>query len=299
MAVDAGVDVPSVLVLPTEQFAAMYEQRAAEGLERLQRSKVAFVGLARNCAGPLASNLAKLLELAACCGDWRLHIESNDCVDNTLDVLEQFTAMNPQATYHYQTLSRPPFGSEFAGPRTEAMAGHRSDLQRWVRACAADSDYVVAIDFDAWGGWMHDGVLNGVGWLVETPGAYGMASVSLFRWNFGNGLTWAHYDLWALRGLGQARCYWDAYQSGFGGFGYQWFPPVGSPPVLVSSAFGGMAIYRTDAYLAGTYAGSDCEHVPFHRSVAAITGQNLYICPAMRTVMHWMEPDDGGQHSND
>jgi hypothetical protein len=300
MVVEApSVDVPSALVLPTPEFADAYAERAAEGLERLRHSSVAFVGLARNCAGPLASNLGKLNELAACCGKWRLHIESNDCEDETLEVLHRYCLTHPQATFHYQTLDRPDFGSEFAGRRTQAMAEHRTACQKWVRSCAADADYVCIIDWDCWGGWMHDGVLNAVGWLVEMPGAFGMASVSLFKWKFPHGVTWAHYDLWALRGLGQARCYWDAYQKGFGGFAYQWFPPVGSPPVLVSSAFGGMAIYRTDAYLAGTYDGSDCEHVPFHRSIAEATGQHLYICPAMRTVMHWMEPADAGQHGND
>jgi hypothetical protein len=68
-------------------------------------------------------------------------------------------------------------------------------------------------------------------------------------------------------------------------------PPVGSPPSLVSSAFGGMAIYRTDAYLAGTYDGTtDCEHVPFHKGIARATGQMLYVCPSMRTIVSWMEP---------
>jgi hypothetical protein len=118
-----------------------------------------------------------------------------------------------------------------------------------------------------------------------------MASVSLFQYDFGNGPQWAHYDLWALRGVGQRDCYWDQYRGGRGGFGYTWMPPVGSPPALVSSAFGGMAIYRTDAYLAGTYDGTtDCEHVPFHQSIARATGQLLYVCPSMRTIVSWMEP---------
>ena len=98
--------------------------------------------------------------------------------------------------------------------------------------------------------------------------------------------AWLHYDCWALR----LNSYWDDYTNGLGGWKHQWMPPVGSPPVLVSSAFGGFAIYRNEAYLAGTYDGTrDCEHVPFHKSVAKATGQHLYLCPSMRTVMHWME----------
>ena len=63
------------------------------------------------------------------------------------------------------------------------------------------------------------------------------------------------------------------------------------------SAFGGMAIYDTYAYLKGTYDGSDCEHVPFHASIAERTGRRLYLCPSMRTVMRWLpEKDDDAGH---
>jgi hypothetical protein len=107
------------------------------------------------------------------------------------------------------------------------------------------------------------------------------------------GIGWVHYDAWALR-LNSA---WDDYTSGMGGWKHQWLPPVGSPPVPVVSAFGGMAIYDTYAYLKGTYSGKDCEHVPFHVTMAEQAKGRLYLDPAMRTVMHWMT-DDGGQHSD-
>jgi hypothetical protein len=68
----------------------------------------------------------------------------------------------------------------------------------------------------------------------------------------------------------------------------------------VCSAFGGFVIYRTDVYLAGVYDGAtDCEHVPFHASIAEATGQSLYLCPGMRTIMRWMEPSDGRHDSHD
>ena len=284
-------DIPARLWQPHEPFDRSYAERASEGAERLRTSRVAFVGLARNCAVRLAQNLGLLEKLQCISKSWQLHIEANDCEDQTLEVLHAYCQEKPQATFHYQILGRDSYGAEFAGRRTVAMAEYRDSCQRWVRSCAKESDYVVVIDFDAWGGWNDDGVLNGLGWLVELQGAYGMASTSLFQYDFGAGPQWHHYDLWALRGVGQSDCYWDTYQNGYGGFGYTWLPPVGSPPVLVSSAFGGMAIYRTDAYLQGTYAGErDCEHVPFHQSIAKATGQHLYLNPSQRMLMSWMEP---------
>jgi hypothetical protein len=285
------MNIPARLWQPHEPFLDAYHERAEEGEARLLNANVAFVGLARNCAVHLSQNLGRLEQLQSIAGKWSLHIESNDCEDQTLEVLHDYCQEKSQATFHYEILGRASYGSEFAGRRTIAMAEYRDSCQRWVRACAKDADYVVVIDFDAWGGWNERGLLNGIGWLVELPGAYGMASVSLFQHDFGGGRDWYHYDLWALRGVGQSRCYWDTYRNGYGGFGYQWLPAVGSPPALVSSAFGGLCIYRTEAYLVGTYDGAeDCEHVPFHASIAKATGKHLYLNPSQRSLMHWMEP---------
>ena len=281
------VQMPEILWCPPKPFAAEYAAQVGHGISWLATQRIAIVGLARNCAGSLAENLERVLPLCRMAKSWHLHIEANDCTDNTLQVLTDHARQHPRMTFHYQDLGHAQFGSEFAGRRTEAMALHRTACQRWVRSLEVPPDLVVVIDWDLWGGWNEHGFLNGLGWLWQMPEAFGMASVSLFQHDFGNGTNWYHYDLWALRGVGQAGCYFDTYQNGYGGFGYAWMPPVGSPPVLVSSAFGGMTVYRTAAYLAGTYDGSDCEHVPFHRSIAEATGQRMYVCPGMRTVATW------------
>jgi hypothetical protein len=92
-----------------------------------------------------------------------------------------------------------------------------------------------------------------------------------------------HYDCWALR----LNSYWDDYTAGVGGWKYGFLPPVGSPPVPVCSAFGGMTIYDPMLFEAGVYDGSDCEHVTFHRSIAARSKLKLYLCPSLRMLMHW------------
>jgi hypothetical protein len=292
------IEIPQHLWMPHEPFSENYDARADEGIDRLRHASVAIVGLARNCAQPLDRNLAAAAHLGSMCKSWQLHIESNDCEDETLDVLAGFAREHQQATFHYQILGRQHYGSEFSGRRTIALAEYRTACQRWVRACAGDADYVIVVDFDAWGGWNERGLLNGIGWLVELQGAYGMASTSLFQYDFGHGPQWFHYDLWALRGVGQPHCYFDTYRNNIGGWGFQWLPPVGSPPVLVSSAFGGMCIYRTEAYLRGTYAGEeDVEHVPFHQSIATATGQHMYLNPSQRMLMHWIPEAANAEHS--
>lgn len=293
--------IPSDLWLPQTAFAADYYAAAKRGLKVLQQSRIGFVGLARNCASALQTNLECVEVLAKHCKSWMLHIDSNDCIDQTPDVLEEFCATRPQASYRYQVLGREHYGGEFAGRRTIALAEYRAACQRSVSA-HGQCDYVIAIDWDAWGGPNLDGVLHGLGLLSAMPEAFGMASVSLAEHHVltmdGSGSdpklrpAWIHYDAWALRGVGQPTCYWDDYGVGQGGWKHQWLPPVGSQPVVVASAFGGLAIYRTADYLAGTYDGKqDCEHVTFHRSIAEATGRQMYVCPGMRMVMQWMEED--------
>lgn len=289
--------LPESLLKPIPAFAPAWQHHVAMGTAELVKSRIAFVGLARNCAPQLYGNLVRFARLAEMAKDWRLHIETNDNEDETDQLLVDFCADNPQATFTSQRLGHQRFGAEFSGPRTIAMAGHRAACQAWVREHADDADYVVAIDWDSWGGWHHEGVLTGFSWLSSTPHCYGMATVSLFEHDFGDGPKWAQYDCWALR----LNSYYDDYRAGLGGWKYFWLPPVGSPPVPVCSAFGGLVIYRTADYLAGKYCGeTDCEHVPFHGSIAAATGKTLYLNPSQRCIMQWLpEATDGGQHGND
>jgi hypothetical protein len=293
---------------PLPAFSDLYRERRNQGIEVLRQSCVSFVGLARNCGTQLITNLQQLEHVAAGCGKWSLHIEENDSTDHTLEVLQAFAKTYKQATFTSQILGRCHYGAEFAGRRTIALAEYRDACQRWVRDCAADADYVIVMDWDQFGGWSHNGLLTGLGWLAEMPDAYGMASVSLNEFTMVGmdedrqpklGKGWTHYDAWALRGVGQSDCYFDDYTTGLGGWKHMWLPLLGSPPVLVSSAFGGLCIYRNADFLQGTYDGtSDCEHVAFHRSIAKATGRRLYLNPSQRCVMAWMA-DDAGQHVHD
>jgi hypothetical protein len=297
--------IPEQLVAPLPEFAADFTRYAEMGQQLAALSDVVFVGLARNCADQLKANLDRLEVLAASFQKWKLYVVTNDNTDGTSDVLNEFVGRHENAEYQDSRLDREHFSSEFAGRRTEALAEYRTECQQWVQENARDSHYVIAIDFDAWGGWSHAGVLHGIGALASAHTAYGMASVSLAQYpQLGMkedqqpfvAPAWVHYDAWALR----LNSYRDDYTAGEGGWKHQWVPAIGSPPVKVCSAFGGLAIYRTAAYLAGTYSGEDCEHVPFHRTMQMRTGQHLFLNPSMRTVMSWMESDkDGREHGND
>jgi hypothetical protein len=293
------MNLPEFLHQPVDEFADSFAQKAKAGEQHCAEASVCFVGLARNCATHLKDNLERLRCIGQRFLGWQLHIETNDNDDDTDQVLVDFAKAHRQATFTSRRLGRQHFTAEFAGPRTAALAEYRSDCQRWVRDNARHADLVVVIDFDAWGGWSDAGFFHGVGTLYSNADAYGVASVSLMEHlavvvaNDGKPeftRAWQHYDAWSLR----LNSYLDDYTAGVGGWKHQWLPPVGSPPIPVCSAFGGLAIYDKWAFLKGTYSGEDCEHVPFHRTIAERTGQRLFLDPAMRTLMHWMS--DGWSH---
>lgn len=75
--------------------------------------------------------------------------------------------------------------------------------------------------------------------------------------------------------------------------GMQWFhlflPPVGSPPIPMNSAFGGLAVYTRRAFLSSRYSGigvngqPDCEHVAFHHGMRR-KGYQMFLNPGSRYV---------------
>ena len=115
----------------------------------------------------------------------------------------------------------------------------------------------------------------------QRPG--GMASYSLWR----NASGIAHYDAWAAR----PPSWWRDRR---GEIGFKWFsaflPPVGSPPCPMNSAFGGLAVYRTEAFLSGGYSGEDCEHVPHHKRMRE-AGFQMYLNPGCRYISVWVNDE--------
>jgi hypothetical protein len=81
------------------------------------------------------------------------------------------------------------------------------------------------------------------------------------------------YDMWALR--------FDA--------GMTAIPTVlagrhvyrrGEPLVPVTCCFGGLGIYRMEAFRKGSYGPSDCEHVTFHKSLIEAGHGRLFLNPS-------------------
>lgn len=168
--------------------------------------------------------------------------------------------------------------------RTVRIASARRIIQEYVRKRRTEYDYVVMIDLDGVNRSLND------------------KSVSSC-WNYSNwdvataNQPFRYYDLWALRtenwletdiweeiafkksnvSQRQAKKILKKY--------YRSIPRTSSP-IQVTSAFGGLAIYKTEAFLAGSYSGVDktgaeiCEHVQFHQELCD-KGFKIYIVPSL------------------
>ena len=278
-AADIEAHRPDVLLPPDEEFAEQYASAVRVGREIAADRTVALVAIARNATPWLPQTLGLVEETGAMFRSWSAFIFENDSEDETKDVLAAW-ADGTQRQVSLNVNHRPHLSHTIATERTIALAEYRTQCQWWVRQ-GEPCDYVIVFDSDAWGGWSVDGVATSVAHIEAARGASCMASYS---WAEHNGHA-IQYDAFAAR-----QNHWRRRdQTWF----HHWHPPVGSLPLRFNSAFGQLALYRRDAYLAMRYSGEDCEHVCAHRTMPG----RLYLNPSSRCVSYWT-PRDAGQHGD-
>lgn len=274
------------------KYESAYERAVSLGRAIAGESTVAIVGIARNCMPHLDNTLQLIERVIYQCGDARVFFFENDSADDTAETLDFFAkwhrttawGMDHTREIRHETNSRPHITSDFQGPRTAALAEYRQKCLEWVRDKAPDSDYTIVLDMDAHGGFSVDGVFNSICQLERHPDAACMASYSLaVIENDGKPLV-HHYDAWAMR----PTTHWEDRRDSVGfNWAFHLMPPTGAPPFRMNSAFGGLAVYRTDSFLAGGYSGEDCEHVTHHFRIAYSAGKHsrhVYLNPGCRYI---------------
>ena len=195
--------------LPVDpEFAALYADVTCEGALLAARRKACFVGLARDIAGILPMSIERIEQTARHFGDWSAIVLENDSTDGTKELLSEWAYRQRDHVVVEMSDNGKPHLHGFEPERTVAMAGYRNRCRELVEQHAADADYVIVVDLDAWGGWSVHGVINGIGWHDRLPDAGCMASTSLFKhaaYRVGQNAAWCHYDNWAYRCYGWAR----------------------------------------------------------------------------------------------
>ena len=271
-----------------QEYAESYEAKVAEGRAIAADLKATIVAIARNAMPAMGNTFDLLVEVQRGFKDCRMFVYENDSTDGTNTALDKAAELLPWLTVEHDTLG----GSDSRGfepERTIRLAHCRNRCLEWVRENAADAAFTIVLDMDPEHGFSVDGVFNSIAWLAHkrssgsTTPPGGMASYSLIRMPQEDGnVGVAHYDAWA------ARPNW--WRDRRNEIGFTWFsaflPPVGSPPLAMNSAFGGLAVYWTEAFLAGGYSGEDCEHVGHHRRMQR-AGWQMWLNPGSRYIAVW------------
>ena len=272
-----------------QEYAESYEAKVAEGRAIAADLKATIVAIARNAMPAMANTFDLLMEVQRGFRDCRMYVYENDSTDGTNAGLDKAAELLPWLTVEHGALG----GIDSRGfepERTIRLAHCRNQCLEWVRHNAADTSFTIVLDMDPEYGFSVDGVFNSIAWLankraggsVTPPG--GMASYSLIRMpQEGGNAGVAHYDAWAAR----PPSWWRDRRNEIG---FTWFsaflPPVGSPPCPMNSAFGGLGVYWTEAFLAGGYSGEDCEHVGHHRRMQR-AGWQMWLNPGSRYIAVW------------
>ena len=268
--IEPTVDFPEAFFLPSPYRKRDYEAKVKAGRDILAKSSVVVIGLARNIASVLPKTIYRIERLRELCKRSHVVVFENDSRDTTLDILKKWSQNTGCVTVLNDNFGHPVNQSVRSLTRATRMAHYRGICQHHVRKNHADSSYVVVIDLDIAGGFSLDGVCNSVG---HKHADFCAANGILYHTVLGIQDYPVQYDVWAYRPRGD----WQPVNNSV-------VNPLqfyrGDALVPVNSAFGGLGVYKTPAYLAGTYDGTDCEHVPFHRSMMNAGHKNLFLNPS-------------------
>jgi hypothetical protein len=269
---------------PSDEFQEVYHQCVSFGKKHLFNKTIVILGLVRNLEKVLEKNLEKLIHFASTAKDYKIVLFENDSSDNTKDILKLAADQNNHIEYYSEVFNRKHFGPTKETERTEALAEYRNFLLNIVKTKYINYDYVIVSDMD-FVDFSESGCYHSFGLLSQIDSIDGVAgnSFELKEIFSGTGtLGLWNYDSWAFRPT-----WWNLHQHKSPLITYDamlWFGlcilPIGSPLVSVNSAFGGMAIYKTDKIINGQYSGYDCEHVCFHYDLKQKGDFKLYLNPS-------------------
>ena len=169
--------------------------------------------------------------------------------------------------------------------RTVRIASARNQILRYVKDHGEKYDFIIMADLDGVNRDLRRRAIESC-WAMND---WDMVSASQ---------PLKYYDIWALRAKGWVESdWWEDFKKLSASISKKRAYRItltskmrsirrSSEPIAVESAFGGLAIYTREAFISGTYRGTDftgkeiCEHVPFHNDLIS-KGYKLYINPKL------------------
>ena len=278
-AIGRSIEISSSILLNTE-MSKSYSQ-----------AEILIAGPARNNEDLLAAEVGTLLNSVAGFRKAYCLVLESDSTDNTVGELERIK----QSTPSFDFISLGHLAKKMP-KRTERLAFARNRIVEEIRSnpMYANVDFIVMADFDGINRSMTREKIEAC-WDLNEPWDV-IAAIQSER----------YYDIWALRhpDWSPIDCFTqrsrlekvigkDAANNLAIKAKQVALPLTGT--IEVDSAFGGLAIYKRDALLAGHYLGLDhagneaCEHVSFHSDLRK-AGYRIYINCALVNSAHHIDP---------
>ena len=260
--------------LPAPTQAARYQATVEYGRNVAKHKSVVIAGLARNVGRVLSKTMARIERTGEMFKDYRVLIYENDSIDDSAKRLADWARDNVRVHVLSEKCNDPVNPGIRCLDRVARMAVYRNKCQDYIRDNFSELDYTILVDTDVSKGWSYDGVANTIGQPIWDF----MGSNGIIYKNWGDTIRKAlYYDVWAFRWYGD----WEAKASDSIN-PREW--RRGDSPVPVFSSFGGLGIYKMNAYLSSRYDGTDCEHVPFHKGMMDKGFNHLFMNPSQIVV---------------
>lgn len=251
-----------------------YQHDVARGLARMRERRIVIAGLARDVAWVLPLTMARIEHQGEYYQDYRVVIYENDSADETRWLLQAWASRNPRVQFYSETRDDPVNEASRCLSRAARMAYYRQQCHHVISEQFPNFDDVMLVDTDLIGGWSFDGVAHT---YAQTHWDFVGANGIIYRRRGLRPNQLAQYDAWAFRNTPDFR---PLTTKEVNRMLYQ----RGQPLQFVYSCFGGVGIYRMEAYLAGRYEGTDVEHVTFHQELHRQGYAKTYLNPNLIAV---------------
>jgi hypothetical protein len=255
---------------PPPGRAEDYFAACRRGYAAMADTRVAITGLARDVGRILPLTIRRIENLARLFADSQVVVFENDSQDDTRLLLRRWAGANRRVDVTSERLDDPVNPATRCLDRAGRMAFYRQRCQERVLELCPGFDAVIIVDFDVLGGFSLDGIASSFGW----PGWDFVGANGLICRRHGLAMNaLRQYDTWAIR--------FDAAltplsSAAAGGLVYE----RGGPLVPVTCCFGGLGIYRMEAFRHGRYGTTDTEHAGFHRELIRQGFGRLYLNPS-------------------
>ncbi len=251
-------------------------------------SHVLVTGPVRNCSATIEQETARLAQALSPFASVSFLLAESDSSDDSVAVLERLAQERPG--FAFVSLGHLRDKHPVRCDRISVCRNRYVDMVR-TSPEYAHIDYVIEADMD------------GLNTSLDASGVLSCWETDIDWGAIAANQRLCYYDIWALRHRywSPVDC-WVAYHAIVGVVGprqafdmcvgsKQIHIPADTGLIEVDSAFGGLAIYKREAFLCGRYVGLDAhgaevnEHISFHDDLRA-SGHRIYINPAMINAEH-------------